>query len=88
MAIEDAVVLALCLEKYGATADALRRYEAVRYRRTRNVTGYSRLYGSIGQWEASWVTRMRNTALSLVPQPLALKLLRMIFDYDAYRARI
>jgi 2-polyprenyl-6-methoxyphenol hydroxylase-like FAD-dependent oxidoreductase len=88
MAIEDAAVLARCLGEYGATADALRRYEALRYRRTRSVTGYSRIYGSIGQWERPWLTRMRNTAVSLVPQPLALKLFRMVFDYDAYQVSI
>ena len=88
LAIEDAVVLARCLEKYGATADALRRYEALRYRRTRSVTGYSSIYGSIGQWERSWITRMRRTGFSLVPQSMALRLLRMVFDYDAYRVSI
>jgi 2-polyprenyl-6-methoxyphenol hydroxylase-like FAD-dependent oxidoreductase len=88
MAIEDAVVLARCLEKYGATAEALRRYEALRYRRTRAVTGYSRFYGDVGQWEIPWVTGLRNTALSLVPQALARRMLRIIFDYDAYQVKI
>jgi 2-polyprenyl-6-methoxyphenol hydroxylase-like FAD-dependent oxidoreductase len=88
MAIEDAVVLARCLDKYGVTADALRRYEALRYRRTSSVTGYSRIYGGIGQWEKAWTTGLRNTALTLVPRALARRLFHMVFDYDAYRVRV
>lgn len=84
LAIEDAVILARCLNKYGPGAAALRSYEKLRYARTKAVCGYSRIYGSIGQWENPWATRVRATALSLLPQAITQRLLRLIFDYDAY----
>ena len=84
MAIEDAVILARCLEKYGPSAGGLRAYEKVRFARTKAVSGYSRIYGSVGQWQNPWATRLRGAALSLVPQAIARRLLRLVFDYDAY----
>ena len=38
LAIEDALVLAGCFERYGATEDALRNYEHLRYARTAAIT--------------------------------------------------
>jgi 2-polyprenyl-6-methoxyphenol hydroxylase-like FAD-dependent oxidoreductase len=85
MAIEDAVILARCLRKYGPSVEALRTYERRRYARTRAVTSCSRIYGNVGQWQNPWATRLRGMALSLVPGAFARKLLKPIFDYDAYR---
>jgi 2-polyprenyl-6-methoxyphenol hydroxylase-like FAD-dependent oxidoreductase len=88
MAIEDAVILARCLQKYGPVEEGLRAYEMLRYPRTRAVSRYSRLYGSVGQWESAWTTRVRRTALSLIPQTITRRLLQWIFDYDAYGVSI
>jgi 2-polyprenyl-6-methoxyphenol hydroxylase-like FAD-dependent oxidoreductase len=88
MAIEDALVLARCLQKYGASEHALRTYEKLRYERTAAVTGFSRLYGTVGQWENALLTRLRSQALSLAPEILLRRLLRIIFDYDANAVRI
>ena len=84
MAMEDAVILARCLRQHGATAEGLRAYERLRYSRTKAVTGLSRLYGGVGQWEKPWATRLRSTALSLVPQVITRRLLRLVFDYEAF----
>jgi 2-polyprenyl-6-methoxyphenol hydroxylase-like FAD-dependent oxidoreductase len=84
MAIEDAVILARCLHKYGAAGEGLRAYENIRQPRTKVVSACSRIYGSVGQWQRGWATRLRSTTLSLVPQVVTQKLLRLIFDYDAY----
>lgn len=88
MAIEDALVLARCLQKYGASEHALRTYEQLRYERTAAVTGFSRLYGTVGQWENALVTRLRRHVLSLTPEFLLRRLMRIIFDYDANTVRI
>ena len=83
--MEDAMVLARCFEKYGANEEALRRYERCRYRHTTAVSRYSRYYGSVGQWENVWARGLRKTALALVPEALARRLMQIVFDYDATR---
>ena len=83
LAMEDAVVLARCFEKYGATEEALRRYERCRYKRTTMISRYSRYYGRVGQSENVLVRGLRRTALALVPEALALRLMQIFFDYDA-----
>ena len=83
LAIEDAFVLARCFEKYGASEEALRNYERCRYKRTSALAKYSRYYGTIGQWENIWARALRRTALALAPEALAIRLMQIVFDYDA-----
>lgn len=88
LAMEDALVLARCFEKYGTREEALRNYERLRHARTAALTKYSRLYGSIGQWENVWARTLRRSSLSLLPEPLAQRLMQIVFDYDAVKIRI
>ncbi len=88
LAMEDAVVLGRCFEKYGATEEALRRYERCRYKRTTMISRYSRYYGRVGQWENVWARAARRTALALVPEALALRLMQIFFDYDATKVDV
>jgi 2-polyprenyl-6-methoxyphenol hydroxylase-like FAD-dependent oxidoreductase len=83
MAIEDAMVLASCLLKYQNPPEALRVYEKLRSARANAVARYSLRYGMVGQWESRTATWMRGKLLSLVPESLGRKLLRLLFDYDA-----
>jgi len=83
LAMEDAMVLARCFEKYGASEEALRQYERARYKRTAAISTYSRYYGALGQWENVWARGLRKTALSLAPESLARRLMQIVFDYDA-----
>jgi 2-polyprenyl-6-methoxyphenol hydroxylase-like FAD-dependent oxidoreductase len=83
LAIEDALVLAGCFKKYGATEEALRNYEGLRYKRTAAVTKYSRHYGAVGQWENIWARGLRKSAFALVPEAIARRLMQIVFDYDA-----
>ena len=83
LAMEDAVVLAHCFERYGATEKALREYERRRYNRTARVSNYSRYYGAVGQWERIWARAARRTALALVPEALAQRFMQIVLDYDA-----
>jgi 2-polyprenyl-6-methoxyphenol hydroxylase-like FAD-dependent oxidoreductase len=88
LAMEDAVVLTRCFEKYGPSEEALRNYERLRQRRTAALTKYSRLYGSIGQWENPLARALRRTALALVSETLAHRLMQIVFDYDATRVKL
>jgi 2-polyprenyl-6-methoxyphenol hydroxylase-like FAD-dependent oxidoreductase len=83
LAIEDALVLARCFEKYGAVEEALRHYERLRYKRTAAIAKYSRYYGAVGQWENAWARGLRKTALTLVPESIARRLMQIVFDYNA-----
>jgi len=94
LAIEDAAILARCLKKY-ASADkqsgvtsALRKFEALRFARAASVRRYSRIYGVVGQWENSLAVGLRRVALSSVPAKLTERVLRSLFDYDAYAVSI
>jgi 2-polyprenyl-6-methoxyphenol hydroxylase-like FAD-dependent oxidoreductase len=82
LAMEDAMVLARCFEKHGASEAALRHYERSRYSRTAALTRYSRFYGAVGQWENILARALRRTALSLAPEPHAHRLIQIVFAYD------
>ena len=83
--MEDAIVLARCFEKYGASEEGLRKYEHARYARTAAIGRYSRYYGAIGQWENIWARGLRKTALALAPEAVLQRLMRIVFDYDVTR---
>ena len=83
LAMEDAMVLARCFEKYGATEEALRKYEGCRQNRTTAITRYSRFYGNVGQWENQLARGIRKISLSLAPEPVLQRLVHTVFDYDA-----
>ena len=87
-AIEDALVLARCFEKYGTSEEALRRYERLRHRRTATLTKMSRLYGTVGQLENVWARALRRMSLSLVPETLAQRAMQVVFNYDATKVRV
>ena len=94
LAIEDAAILARCINKYGPAAaqgetagsidTALRKFARLRYTRTATVARCSRMYGVVGQWANPSAVRFRRAALSLVPARLNQWLLRWLTDYDAY----
>ena len=80
LAMEDALVLAGCFEKYGAIEESLRTYERCRYSRTAAVTRYSRYYGIVGQWENSFARALRRTVFSLIPEAVASRLMQIVFE--------
>ncbi len=89
MAIEDAALLARCLQHYGAPAQAaLRSYERLRQARTAAITTYSRRYGRMGQLANRSAVQLRNLLLARVPEVVIQRSLRLIFAYDAYDVRL
>jgi 2-polyprenyl-6-methoxyphenol hydroxylase-like FAD-dependent oxidoreductase len=83
MAVEDAAVLASCLARDGDASRAFRAYERSRYLRTSVLADCSRLYGSIGQWDSALGTSLRGAMISMLPQLITRRLLKLVFDYDA-----
>lgn len=88
MAIEDAIVLARCLEKYGVSEAALRAYERVRRPRTAAISNASHWYGEMGQWENQIATNARNRLISAAPQFAMRRFMRIVFGYDVTTVRI
>ena len=81
-ALEDAVALARCLEEWGATADALRRYERLRSARTAMVVRRSRRVGRVAQLENPLLCRLRDRVLAMIPPKAQLRQLEEIVGYE------
>jgi 2-polyprenyl-6-methoxyphenol hydroxylase-like FAD-dependent oxidoreductase len=62
-AIEDAVILAVCLARSTGVAEALRDYESRRIPRSRRVVRESRRAGTIAQWSNPLACRFRDARL-------------------------
>lgn len=82
-AIEDAVVLAHCLETESDIATALRRYETRRVKRANNVGRLAGLIGRVVQVENPRVSSVRNGIMKRIPVNLLLKRLMWILAYEA-----
>jgi 2-polyprenyl-6-methoxyphenol hydroxylase-like FAD-dependent oxidoreductase len=82
-AIEDAVVLALCLGERGATAESLRSYERLRSDRVAMVVRRSRRVGSIGQVKNPAICWLRDRALAMIPPKAQLRQLEEVVGYEA-----
>lgn len=83
LAMEDAMVLARCFGKYGATEEALRKYEGCRYQRTAAITKYSRYYGRLGQSENLFIRLFKKSLFRLAPAAILQRLVQTVFEYDA-----
>ncbi|MCA1579721.1 MAG: FAD-dependent monooxygenase [Acidobacteria bacterium] len=83
LAMEDAMVLARCFEKYGPSEEALRKYESCRQSRTAAITKYSRFYGNVGQWQNQLARGIKKIFLSLAPESVLQRVVQTVFDYDA-----
>lgn len=81
-AIEDAVVLDLCLSASTDVAAAFRDYETRRLERTARVVSEARRLGRIGQIENASVRWARNLAVRLTPQSATLGALSWLYDFD------
>lgn len=81
-AIEDAVVLDLCLSASTDVAAAFRDYETRRLERTARVVTEARRFGRIGQIENTAVRWARNLAVRLTPTSATLGALSWLYDFD------
>jgi len=88
LAVEDAVVLARCLEgqHHDGTRDvseALRRYEGLRRERAAEVVRLSRRIGRIGQLENPALRRLRDLVLKAAPSGASLRQVEGVVGYEA-----
>ena len=72
-AIEDAVVLARCLEGASDPESALREYERRRVKRTAYAVKRSRLIGTVGRWRNPLAVRLRDRIQKLVVPGVAFR---------------
>jgi 2-polyprenyl-6-methoxyphenol hydroxylase-like FAD-dependent oxidoreductase len=82
MALEDALVLAKCVGKEISVETALRRYESLRYSRTRHMQQRSLMMGHIGQWENRLVVGGRRMITNLLPARLFEHNWRRVYSYE------
>lgn len=82
MALEDALVLAKCVGKGISLETALRRYESVRYSRSRHIQKRSLMMGHIGQWENRFIVGGRRVVTNLLPARLFEHNLRRVYAYE------
>jgi len=81
-AIEDAVVLADCLQKMLDLGAALREYELKRIARTSRLVEQSRQLGEMGQWTNPLACRLRNTLVKHTPPAIAMKQMAALFRFQ------
>lgn len=81
-AIEDAVVLDLCLSATADIAAAFKNYETRRVARTARVVNEARRFGRMGQAEHKALRALRDAALRLTPRAIALRTVRWLYDFD------
>jgi 2-polyprenyl-6-methoxyphenol hydroxylase-like FAD-dependent oxidoreductase len=81
MALEDALVLAKCVDKEASLHGALRRYESLRFDRTKGIQQRSLLMGHIGQWQNPLLVTGRRVVTRLLSPKLIERNLRRVYSY-------
>ncbi|MDF9801204.1 2-polyprenyl-6-methoxyphenol hydroxylase-like FAD-dependent oxidoreductase [Catalinimonas alkaloidigena] len=79
MAIEDAMVIANLLERYGVE-EAFQRYESQRMKRTHTIVKSSYQLGKVAQWENKLLAKLRNIAFRLIPVSVQQKQIRQVYN--------
>jgi 2-polyprenyl-6-methoxyphenol hydroxylase-like FAD-dependent oxidoreductase len=81
-AMEDAYVLARCLDTAGDIVTAFKEYERKRVDRTRKIIKMSKQIGQIAQLENKWLIRLRNAVLMQIPPSVNMKRFEFLYDVD------
>jgi 2-polyprenyl-6-methoxyphenol hydroxylase-like FAD-dependent oxidoreductase len=82
MALEDALVLAKCIDREPFLETALRRYESLRLHRTKHIQQRSLLIGYIGQWQRPIFVSGRDVVTRMLPAGLIERNLRRVYSYE------
>jgi 2-polyprenyl-6-methoxyphenol hydroxylase-like FAD-dependent oxidoreductase len=88
LAIEDAVILARCLDKYHSVPDALLYYEDARIERVKIITEEVIEFIRIGHFRKPLSVGWRNIILKYTPKRSLDKKIRNIFDFNALKSKI
>lgn len=81
-AIESALVLANCLEKYKTPEKAFENYQALRYKKANNVIDTSWKIGKLAHIENALGIMLRNSILKMTPKSVAIKQNDKIFEIN------
>jgi 2-polyprenyl-6-methoxyphenol hydroxylase-like FAD-dependent oxidoreductase len=81
-AIEDAVVLAQCLQQEPVLAKALKKYEKRRKARTAKVIQMSRMLGTVAHWRHPLLGRLRNTLFRAMPRFVTQRQMKDLYKVD------
>ncbi len=84
-AIEDAVVLAACLEQEADPATALRRYESIRQPRTAEIVKMAARMGDMAQWQNPLAAGLRDLLNASLPQAVILNQVAKLWHFPARR---
>ena len=79
-AIEGAYLLAKCIDKYGLTDKAYKRYEELHFDRAKQINQESLRLGKIGQLSNPLAISLRNLLFYLTPSRISVRLLSKYFD--------
>jgi 2-polyprenyl-6-methoxyphenol hydroxylase-like FAD-dependent oxidoreductase len=80
MAIEDAVVLANCIEQEVSVGQAFKQFQNARIDRNSRVVNASYSLGKIAQLNNPVLLRLRNAVLRLTPERIAEQQLKFLYD--------
>lgn len=80
--MEDAYVLARCLDAAGDPVMAFKEYDRKRLGRTRKIIKMSNQIGRIAQLENKGLILLRNFVLSKVPPSASMKRFEFLYDVD------
>jgi 2-polyprenyl-6-methoxyphenol hydroxylase-like FAD-dependent oxidoreductase len=81
-AIEDAVVLATCLNEAAGVPEALACYESRRLKRTSSLTLQARRFGQMGCWKNPVACWVRDKLIGNIPESMRLRQLSKTFCFD------
>jgi 2-polyprenyl-6-methoxyphenol hydroxylase-like FAD-dependent oxidoreductase len=80
MAIEDAAVLANCIENYVTPEEAFKQFELKRIERTTRIVNASRTLGRVAQLKNPLLTSLRNAVLRCTPQRVTENQLKFLYE--------
>jgi 2-polyprenyl-6-methoxyphenol hydroxylase-like FAD-dependent oxidoreductase len=80
MAIEDAAVLANCIESYATPEEAFKQFESKRIERTTRIVNASRALGRVAQLKNPLLMSLRNALLRCTPQRVTEKQLKFLYE--------
>jgi 2-polyprenyl-6-methoxyphenol hydroxylase-like FAD-dependent oxidoreductase len=85
-AIEDGVLLAVCLRKSGSVAEGLRAYQDRRIPRTSGIVLASRRIGDFSQWENPLLRTLRDAAMWVTPRKVTIRQIESAIGYQLLTA--
>ena len=80
MAIEDALVLANCLDSSPDVQRAFKMYEAKRLKRTKQIINDSRRLGRVAQLKNPMLTKLRDAAFRRIPASVVEKQMEFLYN--------